>query len=147
MVKAPLSHLNHHLFKSCQKLLHLCAGADRDAHEVWQGREQATDFDSATAHGVEHGPHLASKINHHEVRMRRNVAVAKRVELRADALLNFAVEFASASNLINILQACERRDERHDVYAVEYLMSLQPCDVCVLCDAVTTPQSGHAVDL
>src|SRR5678816_487981 len=112
-----------------------------------QIREESPDFDAAIAHGIEHGSHLATKIDHHEIRMRRNVAVAKRVELSADALLNFAVQFAPASDLFSVLHACECCDEGHDVHTIKYLVSLQPCDVCGLGDAVTTTQSSHTVDL
>jgi len=38
---------NHDFPKSRQEQSHLGTGADGDAHEIWQGREEATDLDCA----------------------------------------------------------------------------------------------------
>src|SRR5204863_8133207 len=48
------------LFRS-QERFHLHVGANRHAHEIWQSREEATNFDSATAQRAKNRSDLAAQ--------------------------------------------------------------------------------------
>ena len=61
--------LHHDFLKSRHEQFHLWAGPNRNAHEIWQGREEPSNFDAAVAHSVDNRPNLAAKIDHHEIRM------------------------------------------------------------------------------
>src|SRR6185295_15488285 len=120
---------------------------DRHAHECWQGGEESSNFNTATAHAVDDRSNFTAQIDHHEVRMRRNVAKPECVQFRAKILFDFAIKSAAASNLIHVFQTRERRHQRHDIHAVEYLMRSHTTNVSGLRDAITTAQAGHAVNL
>jgi hypothetical protein len=69
--------LVHGVSESCQEQFHLCAGANRKAQKIWQGREDAPNFDSAIAQCGDNWSYLAAKIDHHEIRVRWDITVTK----------------------------------------------------------------------
>jgi len=70
------------LTESGEECIHLCLFADRHTHVVGQGWEQSADVDAALLHRLDERYNRAFYIDHDKIRLRGNLFVAHRVELR-----------------------------------------------------------------
>ena len=89
----------HHFSETSPERFHLGFSADSDTHEIWQGRENSSNFDPTRAQGANYGSHFASQIDHHEVRVRRYVPKPKAIKLVIEIFPDVAVQFAELSDV------------------------------------------------